>query len=105
MAEVDFAKPPDKLIDVQLKFLTFLQSVGMRFFRCGHCRACADQFCVQVAKALRVTFEVGAQSANLMIDALQLDEVRYCRVHGGHNSNTAPRPARLNRDAQPNVAL
>jgi hypothetical protein len=84
------------LLDVQLEFLAFFLAVGMRFFRGRDSGARAVQLGVGLPDALGESVEFGPQRGDLMINALQFDEVRDCWMHV---ASLTHRGARLCRNA------
>ena len=71
------------LLDVELEFLSFFQRVDLSLFRRSDGSARPGQLGVEVENALRKRFELRAQAGDLLIDGLEVQKARNCRVHEG----------------------
>ena len=76
-----FSRAVFPLVDVQLEFLALLKRVGVGFLGGSNGGASRRQSGVGFPNEFGITIEFGAQRANVVVNPLQFDKVRNCRVH------------------------
>src|SRR6266571_933512 len=69
------------LLAFEFELLAFGVDLRERFLSGGNFRARAAQFRIRLAEALRERFQLRAQGSNLVIDTLQLNQVRNRGMH------------------------
>ena len=77
-----FARAVFPLLRVEFELLAFRDDLGMGLFRGGDISTRAAKFGFRFADTFRKCFQFRAQNGNLVINALQLNQVRNCRMHG-----------------------
>jgi hypothetical protein len=77
-----FSRSVLPLLRVEFKLLAFRDDLGVGLFRGGDISTRAAKFGFRFADTFRKCFQFRAQNGNLVINALQLDQVRNCRMHG-----------------------
>src|SRR6266571_2685926 len=70
------------LLRFELELLAFGDNLAVGFFSGGNFSAGAAELGIGFANAFRKSFQFSAQSRNLVVNALKLDQVRYRRMHG-----------------------
>jgi hypothetical protein len=69
-------------LDVELKFLAFRRAFRVGRLCCGKFPARDGQFGIGIHNTLRKSLELCSQNGNLVVNALELNQVRNRRMHG-----------------------
>ena len=77
-----FARAVFPLLGVEFELLAFRDDLGVHFFRGGDIGASAAKCGFRIADTFRKCFQFRAQDGNLVVNALQLNQVRNRRMHG-----------------------